>query len=140
MLFRSATLSLTHKPEKLRAVSITSTIPSEGKSLVASNIAIVAAQTGLKTLLVDADLRRPSVHKAYQLHSPVGLSAFLTGETSNLDDITHKTEVPNLDVICCGSVPSNPSELIGSARMRAFLDLVREKYDRVILEIGRAHV
>jgi capsular exopolysaccharide synthesis family protein len=129
-----ATLSLTHKPEKLRLVSVTSTIPSEGKSLVASNLAIVSAQTGLRTLLVDADLRRPSVHKAYQLHSPVGLSAFLTGETSDLNDITHKSEVPNLDVICCGSIPSNPSELIGSARMKAFMELVRDKYDRVVLD------
>lgn len=129
-----ATLSLTHKPEKLRLVSVTSTIPSEGKSLVASNLAIVSAQTGLKTLLVDADLRRPSVHKAFQLHSPTGLSAFLMAETSNLDDITHHTEIPNLDVVCCGSVPSNPSELIGSERMQAFLELVGDKYDRVILD------
>ncbi len=129
-----ATLSLSNKADKLRLLSVTSTIPSEGKSLVASNVAIVTAQTGLRTLLVDADLRRPSVHKAYQLHSPVGLSAFLTGETSSLEDITHKTEVPNLDVICCGAVPTNPSELIGSARMQQFLDLVRDKYDRVILD------
>src|ERR1051325_6747631 len=129
-----ATLSLTHKPEKLRLVSVTSTIPSEGKSLVASNLAIVSAQTGLRTLLVDADLRRPSVHKAFQLHSPIGLSAFLTGDTADLEDITHKTEVPNLDVICCGSVPTNPSELIGSARMKAFLDLLSDKYDRIVLD------
>jgi capsular exopolysaccharide synthesis family protein len=129
-----ATLSLTHKADKLRLVSVTSTIPSEGKSLVASNLAIVSAQTGLRTLLVDADLRRPSVHKAFQLHSPIGLSAYLTGETSDLEEITHKTEVPNLDVICCGSVPANPSELIGSARMKAFLDAVGGKYDRVILD------
>jgi len=129
-----ATLSLTHKPDKLRLVSVTSTIPSEGKSLVASNLAIVSAQTGLRTLLVDADLRRPSVHKAFQLHSPTGLSAFLSGETSDLEDITHKSEVPNLDVICCGAVPATPSELIGSARMKAFLDAVGAKYDRVILD------
>jgi polysaccharide biosynthesis transport protein len=129
-----ATLSLTHKPEKLRLVSVTSTIPSEGKSLVASNLAIVSAQTGLRTLLVDADLRRPSVHKAFQLHSPTGLSAFLTGETSDLEDITHKSEVPNLDVICCGAIPASPSELIGSARMQTFLELVKDKYDRVVLD------
>lgn len=129
-----ATLSLTHKADKLHVLSVTSTIPSEGKSLVASNLAIVSAQTGLRTLLVDADLRRPSVHKAYQLHSPVGLSAYLTGETSDLEAITHKTEVANLDVICCGSVPSNPSELIGSARMKAFIEEIRDKYDRVILD------
>jgi len=129
-----ATLSLTHKPEKLRVISVTSTIPSEGKSLVASNLAIVSAQTGLRTLLVDADLRRPSVHKAFQLHSPVGLSAYLTGANSDLEEIIHKTEVPNLDVVCCGSIPANPSELVGSARMKEFLAQVSAKYDRVILD------
>jgi succinoglycan biosynthesis transport protein ExoP len=129
-----ATLSLTHKPEKLRLISVTSTIPSEGKSLVASNLSIVSAQTGLRTLLVDADLRRPSVHKAFQLHSPVGLSAYLTNQTSDLEEIVHKTEVPNLDVICCGAIPANPSELIGSARMKEFLQAVGAKYDRVILD------
>lgn len=129
-----ATVALTHKPEKFRVLAITSTIPSEGKSLVASNLAIVHAQTGLKTLLVDADLRRPSVHKAYQLHAPVGLSAFLTRETDDLADLTHVSEVPNLDVICCGAVPSNPSELIGSSRMAEFLQRVKGKYDRVVLD------
>jgi succinoglycan biosynthesis transport protein ExoP len=129
-----ATIALTHKPEKFRVLSITSTIPSEGKSLVASNLAIVHAQTGLRTLLVDADLRRPSVHKAYQLHSPVGLSAFLMKETDNLEDLVHKSEVPNLDVVCCGAVPSTPSELIGSTRMMEFLHLVKDRYDRVVLD------
>jgi succinoglycan biosynthesis transport protein ExoP len=129
-----ATIALTHKPEKFRILSVTSTIPSEGKSLVASNLAIVHAQTGLKTLLVDADLRRPSVHKAYQLHSPVGLSAFLSKETDKLDDLIHKTEVPNLDVVCCGAVPATPSELIGSPKMMEFLDSMRKRYDRVVLD------
>src|SRR5688572_28888074 len=129
-----ATVALTHKAEKFRVLSITSTIPSEGKSLVASNLAIVHAQTGLKTLLVDADLRRPSVHKAYQLHSPVGLSAYLTGETNDIGEITHVSEVPNLDIICCGSIPTNPSELIGSSRMAEFLQRVRAQYDRVVLD------
>jgi polysaccharide biosynthesis transport protein len=129
-----ATVALTHKPEKFRVLAVTSTIPSEGKSLVASNLAIVHAQTGLRTLLVDADLRRPSVHKAYQLHSPLGLSAFLTRETDDLETITHRAEVPNLDVVCCGAVPSNPSELIGSSRMAEFLQRVKGKYDRIVLD------
>lgn len=129
-----ATLSLTQKADKYRVVCVTSTIPSEGKSLVASNLAIVHAQTGLRTLLVDADLRRPSVHKAYQLHSPVGLSAFLTREIDDLSELTHTTEVPNLDVICCGAIPANPSELIGSNRMTEFLQRVKGQYDRVVLD------
>jgi capsular exopolysaccharide synthesis family protein len=129
-----ATISLTHKPEKFRILAVTSTIPSEGKSLVASNLAIVTAQTGLKTLLIDADMRRPSVHKAFQLHSPNGLSSYLSAETDRVEPIIHTSEVPNLDVICCGSVPTNPSELIGSKRMGEFLTLLRGRYDRIILD------
>ncbi|MCI0534680.1 MAG: polysaccharide biosynthesis tyrosine autokinase [Verrucomicrobiales bacterium] len=129
-----ATISLTHKQDKFHVVAVTSTIPSEGKSLVASNLAIVTAQTGLKTLLIDADLRRPSVHKAYQLHSPTGLSSYLSEEMNDIETIVHRTEVPNLDVVCCGSVPTTPSELIGSKRMQQFLQLARGRYDRVLLD------
>jgi capsular exopolysaccharide synthesis family protein len=129
-----AALALTHKADRLRILTVTSTIPSEGKSLVASNLAIVIAQTGLRTLLVDADLRRPSVHKAFQLHSPVGLSAYLMETVSTLDDLFHSTEVPNLEVVCCGATPQTPSELIGSRRMVQFLQEVGKRYDRVILD------
>ncbi len=129
-----AAIALAKNADKLRCISVTSTIPSEGKSLVASNLAIVMAQTGLKTLLVDADLRRPSVHKAFQLQSPIGLSAYLADRVRGVSEIAHSTEVPNLDVVCCGAIPSNPSELIGSKRMFQFLEEVSQKYDRVILD------
>jgi len=122
------------RADKFRILTVTSTIPSEGKSLLASNLAIVTAQTGLKTLLVDADLRRPSVHKAFQLHSPIGLSAYLTEEITRFDECIHSTEVPNLDVVCCGSIPASPSELIGSKRMMQFLQEVRLRYDRIVLD------
>ncbi len=129
-----ATVALTHKLEKYKVLAMTSTIPSEGKSLVASNFAIVTAQTGVKTLLVDADLRRPSSHKAFQLHSPVGLSSYLAGKSNTLDELIHTTEVPNLDVICCGAIPATPSELIGSERMVEFLKEARARYDRIVLD------
>ncbi len=129
-----AAISLAKNADKLRVVAFSSTIPSEGKSLVASNFAIVTSQTGLKTLLVDADLRRPSVHKAFQLQSPVGLTAYLAGRTDNMSEFVHTTDIPNLDVICCGAVPPNPSELIGSARMVQFLEEASRRYDRVILD------
>ena len=129
-----AAISLMPRADKFRILTVTSTIPSEGKSLLASNLAIVNAQTGLKTLLVDADLRRPSVHKAFQLHSPIGLSAYLTEEITRFDECIHSTEVPNLDVVCCGSIPSSPSELIGSKRMMQFLQEVRLRYDRIVLD------
>lgn len=129
-----AAVSLARNADKLRNIAITSTIPSEGKSLVASNFAIVTAQTGLRTLLVDADLRRPSVHKAFQLQSPIGLSAYLAERVRSIDEIVHTTEVPNLDVVCCGVTPGNPSELISSKRMLQFLEEAGTRYDRVVLD------
>jgi capsular exopolysaccharide synthesis family protein len=127
-------VSLARNAERLRNIGVSSTIPSEGKSLVASNFAIVTAQTGLRTLLVDADLRRPSVHKAFQLKSPIGLSAYLSERVHSIDEIVNTSEVPNLDVVCCGATPSNPSELISSKRMLQFLEEVSSRYDRVILD------
>jgi capsular exopolysaccharide synthesis family protein len=91
-----------------------------------------SAAEGFRT--VDADLRRPSVHKAFQLQSPIGLAAYLAGRVNSVDEITHKSEVPNLDVICCGATPGNPSELIGSKQMLQFLEEVAGRYDRVILD------
>jgi capsular exopolysaccharide synthesis family protein len=129
-----AAISLMPGADKFRALVVTSTIPSEGKSLLASNLAIVTAQSGLKTLLVDADMRRPSVHKAFQLHSPIGLSSYLSDQISTLAEISHVTEVPNLDVICAGAIPDNPSELCGSKRMRLFVQEALKHYDRVFLD------
>ena len=129
-----AAISLSQRAGDLHVMAVTSTIPSEGKSLVASNHAIVTAQTGAKTLLVDFDLRRPSVHKAFQLQSPRGLSSYLLGKVDSIDDIVHHTEVPNLDVICCGAVPNNPSELAGSQRMKDFIQEVRSKYDKAMFD------
>lgn len=129
-----AAVSLARHSDKLRCIAVSSTIPLEGKSLVASNFAIVTAQTGLRTLLVDADLRRPSVHKAFQLQSPAGLAAYLAERVQSVDEITHTTEVPCLDVVCCGAIPANPSELISSKRMMHFLEEVGSRYDRVVLD------
>ena len=129
-----AAISLVHKSDKFKVLAFTSTIPSEGKSLVTSNLAIVTAQTGVKTLLIDADLRRPSMHKAFQMQSPIGISSYLTNQVSDIEEITQKTEVPNLDIICCGAVPNNPSELVGSSRMGELLEAVRGKYDRIFVD------
>jgi capsular exopolysaccharide synthesis family protein len=129
-----AAIALAPKADRYRVLAVTSTIPAEGKSLVASNLSIVVAQTGLKTLLVDADLRRPSVHKVFRLQSPIGLSSYLTEKVGSVDECIHTTEVPHLDVVCCGAVPSSPSELAGSKRMTQFLQEVRNRYDRVVLD------
>ena len=129
-----AAVSLMPNSDQYRLISVTSTIPSEGKSLVTSNLAIVTAQAGFKTLLVDADLRRPTVHKTFQLHSPVGLSAYLGEAAAKMEEITHVTDIKNLDVICAGAIPPNPSELAGSKRMKDFLKEALQRYDRVFLD------
>ena len=129
-----AAISLSVRAGDLQILSVTSTVPSEGKSLVASNHAIVTAQTGAKTLLVDCDLRRPSVHKAFQIQSPKGLSSYLLGKVDTIDSIVHQTEVANLDIICCGAVPNNPSELAGSQRMIDFVEEVRGKYEKIVFD------
>ena len=129
-----AAVSLVRNADKLRTIVVTSTIPSEGKSLVASNFAIVTAQTGLKTLLVDADLRRPSIRKAFQLKSQVGLTAYLSSRDRTIEEIVVPSEVPNLDIVCCGALPTNPSELLSSKRMLDFLEEASARYDRVVLD------
>ncbi len=129
-----AAISLSNRANELHVLAVTSTVPSEGKSLVASNHAIVTAQTGAKTLLVDCDLRRPSVHKAFQIQSPRGLTSYLLGREDSIDSIVHQTDVNNLDIICCGAVPNNPSELAGSQRMLDFVDEVRRKYKKVVFD------
>lgn len=129
-----ASITLAARADKMRVFGVTSSIPSEGKSLCASNFAVVTAQAGLRTVLVDADLRRPSVHKAFKLHAPIGLASYLKGETDRIEDIAHKSEVPNLDVIACGPIPSNPSELLETPRVEKLLTELRQRYDRVVLD------
>lgn len=129
-----AAISLASRADKMRVFGFTSSIPSEGKSLCASNFAIVTAQSGARTVLVDADLRRPSVHKAFQLHAPMGLAGYLAGRVERLEDIVNKSEVPNLDVIACGPIPANPSELLESPRMDQLLAELRQRYDRVVVD------
>ncbi|MCF7669664.1 MAG: polysaccharide biosynthesis tyrosine autokinase [Verrucomicrobia bacterium] len=134
--FRSIRAAITLMPSssKMKVMAVTGTIPGEGKSLISSNLAIVSAHAGMKTLLIDADLRRPSVHKAFQLHSPEGITAYLSDTDRPLDGLIHPTEVSNLDVICAGAIPDTPSELVSSVRMKQLLDEVRKTYDRVFID------
>lgn len=129
-----AAVALGDHGEKLRVLTVTSTVPSEGKSVIAANLAIAMAQTGFRTLLVDADMRRPRLHKAFQMHSPVGLPTYLLGKTDQMDEVVSATEVPNLDIICSNGGASQSTELVASRRMVQFLDEARKRYDRVILD------
>ncbi len=116
-----------------RTIVVTSPGPQEGKSLTAVNLAVTLALTGNRVLLVDADLRRPRLHKVFGLQNAFGLSSLVGGE-SEVGGAIQKTQVPSLMVMTSGPVPPNPSELLGSARMGKLLELLGGKFDRVVLD------
>jgi polysaccharide biosynthesis transport protein len=117
-----------------RVIAITSAQPLEGKTTTAVNMALALAIGGARVLLIDADMRRPSLHKALRLPNDQGLSHLLVGE-ARMRDVVQRTGDPNLLVITAGRTPPNPSELLGSDRMRAFVQqLGVGPFDWVIID------
>jgi capsular exopolysaccharide synthesis family protein len=120
--------------ESTRIIAITSAQPLEGKTTTAVNIALALAIGGARVLLIDADMRRPSLHKALRLPNDKGLSHLLVGE-SRMREVVQRTGDPNLLVITAGKTPPNPSELLGSDRMKAFVQqLGVGPFDWVIID------
>lgn len=117
----------------LVSVLFTSSEPSEGKSTVSNNMAVTWANQGTKVVLVDADLRRPTVHKSFSVHNLAGLTNYLS-QTMDLSEVIQPTIVENLDVITSGPVPPNPAELLGSDRVQLLMDELNEKYDLIIFD------
>ncbi|WP_134703820.1 CpsD/CapB family tyrosine-protein kinase [Ammoniphilus sp. YIM 78166] len=117
----------------LRAIMVTSTGPSEGKSTTVANLAVVTAQTEKRTLLVDADLRKPTVHHTFDLTNRLGLTTVLAGQES-MANVVQKTLIPNLDIITAGPIPPNPAELLNSKAMTRFIQEVSEQYDQVLFD------
>ncbi|WP_027965268.1 CpsD/CapB family tyrosine-protein kinase [Halalkalibacillus halophilus] len=118
---------------ELRSIVITSSSPSEGKSLTTANLAVAFAQQGKSVLLIDADLRKPTVHYTFRINNTFGLSNLLIGEHT-LEDCVTNSKVDNLDILPCGPVPPNPSELLGSRSMQKLIDTAKESYDMVIFD------
>lgn len=118
---------------QVKTMMITSTGPSEGKSTITANLAVVLAQSGKKTLLVDTDLRKPTVHRTFRLLNRDGLTNALTSQ-DNFKQFAKNTEIDNLDVITTGPIPPNPSELLGSMAMARFINEVSAIYDTVIFD------
>ncbi|WP_217586484.1 CpsD/CapB family tyrosine-protein kinase [Lentibacillus saliphilus] len=119
--------------ENMQTIMLTSSGPGEGKSMTAANLAVVYAKQDKKVLLIDADLRKPTVHYTFGLNNLSGLSNVLVGE-SNLEDAISMTDVPGLEVMSCGPIPPNPSELLGSKRMKALIQHARQSYDMIIFD------
>jgi polysaccharide biosynthesis transport protein len=117
-----------------KVIMVTSARPQEGKTTTAINSAIVLAQKGVRVLLVDADLRRPSVHKTLGMGPRSGLSNVLTGNATLEQAVTVSPILPNLFILPAGSPPPNPAELLASANMRDVLTELREQFDHVVID------
>jgi protein-tyrosine kinase len=117
----------------LRRVLVTSAGAGEGKSTTTANLGVALAQAERSVLLIDSDMRRPTLHTFFQLATTPGLSSYLAGD-SMLEAVIQKTSVPNLSVVTCGPIPPNPAELLASRRMRDFLDASAERFDVLVLD------
>ena len=117
-----------------KVIMVTSALPQEGKTTTSINTAVVLAQKGVRVLLIDADLRRPSIHKTLGMGPRSGLSNVLTGSTTLEQAITRTTILPNLFILPAGTPPPNPAELLASANMRSMLDQLSEQYDHIVVD------
>jgi polysaccharide biosynthesis transport protein len=117
-----------------RVILVTSALPQEGKTTTSINVAIVLAQKGTRVLLVDADLRRPSIHKTLGMGPRSGLSNVLTGSTDLEQAIVRSAILPNLFLLPAGTPPPNPAELLASGNMKDVLAQLREQYDHIVID------
>lgn len=117
------------------SISVTSSEPGEGKSFVSTNIAIVFATQGLNVLLVDTDLRKPSLYRLFQVTNKKGTTTLLRHPHIPLEKVIYPTSQENLSFLPSGPIPPNPSELLNSSRMEHLMDKLREVYDLVIYDL-----
>ncbi len=120
--------------QPVKTLLVTSPNPVEGKSLTAANLAVVMAQAGLRTVLIDADLRRPSQHRLFGVTNDFGLTNGLLQQDLAADGYIHSTEVENLRLVTSGQIPPNPTELLGSKRMQRLIHALRDQADMIILD------
>lgn len=120
--------------KELKILLVTSPNPGEGKTFVSSNLATAFSSAGKRVILIDADLRKPTVHRVFGILNNTGVSTALVGGKSGLNDAIQKTTVPGLSVMTSGPLPPNPSELLTSNRMQAMLASLSTIYDLVIVD------
>lgn len=118
--------------KEIKSIAITSAEPSEGKSTVSGNLALSFAQNDKKVILIDCDLRKPSVHKNFKISNVIGLSEVLVGKIDINEAIQKRND--NLDVLTSGKIPPNPSEMLSSMAMTNLIEELKEKYEIIILD------
>lgn len=119
--------------KELKTLAVTSCTPNEGKSMTVANLAVVLTQAGKSVLLLDCDMRNPTVHKNFGLSNKLGLSSCISMGTA-LSDAVQKTSIEGLYALTGGVIPPNPSELLGSEQMKNVLQRAKEQYDYVLID------
>ena len=119
--------------KELQTIVLTSCTPNEGKTTTIANLAVVLTQAGKSVLLMDCDMRNPTVHKSFNLSNKVGLSSCISMGTA-VADAVQATGIEGLDALTAGVIPPNPSELLGSERMKNILQRAKEEYDYVLID------
>ncbi len=127
------TLLFSTAEAKTRAIAVTSPLPQEGKTVTTCNMAIALAQTGKRVLIVDADLRKPRLHRVFGVKNLNGLTKYLTADLA-LEDLLHATPIPTLFLINSGPVPPNPLELLGSEKAAKLIGQLKEEFDFVLVD------
>lgn len=118
---------------EIRKLVVTSAGPGEGKSTTIANLAVVFAQQGKKVLLIDADLRKPTVHYTFNFTNTFGLTNVLTRQ-SRFDEVINETFEKNLYVLTSGPIPPNPAELLGSRAMENLMEEAAEEFDMILFD------
>lgn len=126
-------IQFTSFDSEIKTIMVTSTGPGEGKSTTAANLAVVFSQQGKNVLLVDADLRKPTVHYTFNLTNTFGLTSVLTRQIS-IEEAIVESNSSNLCLLSSGPIPPNPAELMGSSAMDQFLKNAKQNFDMVIFD------
>ena len=116
-----------------KVIMVTSSVPEEGKTTIVSNLGILTAQDGKRTLLVDSDLRRPHLHHIFSVSNRNGLSTLLTGYSDPIEAV-QQTEIPSLSILPAGPIQPQPSELLGLNRFEKVIERFRGRYDAIIID------
>ncbi|MGH4140131.1 CpsD/CapB family tyrosine-protein kinase [Clostridium sp.] len=119
--------------KEFKSIVITSSGAGEGKSTVLSNLAITMAESGKTVILVDCDFRKPSIHKKMGITNSVGLTNILVQDVKKEECIV-KTDVNNLSILTSGPIPPNPAELLGTQKMKNFMEILKSEYDIVLID------
>lgn len=120
--------------KKLQTMVITSATPSSGKSTISANLAATFASKNKKVLLVDADLRKPTVHKTFNVRNRDGLTTLLTDDNAKVEDVIYRTDIEGLSILTSGVIPPNPAELLASDRMLEIRDEMKTLFDLIIFD------